>query len=207
MVKNPNPSTGTPAPILSRGALYHGSDADNNIYLFGGTTNLWNTSFPGFQAPSPQQYSLWSYDTTSQRWNQFDVTLGSAHRPNRGSFAEATDQGLAFFFNGQIDSGSEAGTGSFNTKWRQFQEGMIVIDLNNRTARNLSTNAVSGELPRSRGRLQYVPGIGSKGVLIQIGGNQQSVMNQTDSFTDNLVSRRSISSSIGVLLKRPRRFQ
>ena len=187
LMKNPNPSTGTAAPILSRGALYHGLDADDRIYLFGGTTNLWNTSFPGFQAPSSQQYSLWSFDIKSQAWEQFDVTSASPHRPNRGSFAEATDQGLAFFFNGQIDSGSEIGTESYDTKWRQFEPGMIVMDLNNQTARNLSTHAVSGNLPRSRGRMQYIPDVGPKGLLVQIGGNQQSVMNQVDSFTSNLV--------------------
>ncbi|KAL6715932.1 hypothetical protein ACLMJK_006894 [Lecanora helva] len=185
--KRANSPTNMQIPILARGALYHGADADDCIYLWGGTTNLWNTSFPGFQAPSSQQYSLWSFNIVNQQWNQYDTTLGSAHRPSRGSFTEARDQGLGFFFNGQLDSGSELETEVFGDKRPQFLEGMIVIDTNNKTARNLSTKAVSGDLPRSRGRMQYVDDIGTKGVLVQIGGNQQSVTVQKDSFTGNLV--------------------
>ena len=175
-------------PILSRGALYHGPDGDSNIYLWGGTTNYWNTSFPGYQDPSPQQYSLWSFDTAAQLWNQYDVTSGSANRPSRGSSAEATDQGLAFYFNGEIDSGSQMTTESFGLNRPQYLEGMIVIDTNNRTARNLSTKAVSGDVPRSRGQLEYLPKVGPKGILVQLGGNQQSVIDQTDPYTMNLVS-------------------
>jgi len=186
-VKKPNPSTGTSVPVFVRGALYHGADADSNIYLWGGTTSYWNTSFPGFQGPPPQQYSLWSFDIVTQQWDQYDITLGSDNRPSRGSFTEATDQGLAFYFNGVIDSGSEIQTQSFGPNRPQFLEGMIVIDTNNYTARNLSTNTISGDSPRSRRRLQYVPGIGPKGILVQLGGNRQSVLNQTDSFTGNLV--------------------
>ena len=115
------------------------------------------------------------------------MTLGSANRPSRGSSAEATDQGLAFYFNGEIDSGSQMTTESFGLSRIQYLEGMIVIDTNHRTARNLSTKAVSGDIPRSRGQLQYIPGIGTRGILIALGGNQQSVLNQTDSFTSNLV--------------------
>lgn len=188
LVKKPNPSTGTSPPVLSRGALYHGTDQDNKIYLWGGTTSYWNTSFSGYEAPTPQQYSLWSFDVVAQQWDQYDDTLGSANRPSSGSYTDATDQGLSFFFNGELDSGSEIETEKFGNSVKQFLQGMIVIDTNNQTAKNLSTEAVSGDLPRSRGRMQYVSAIGPNGILVQIGGNQQQVTNTTDPYIGNLVS-------------------
>lgn len=187
--KTANPKTGTNPPVLSRGAMYHGTDEDENIYLWGGTTSEWNTNFPGYEGPSVQQYSLWSYNLVTQVWNQFDVTLASPNRPNSGSYAEATDQGLAFCLNGFLDDGSEIQTEGLIPNSKQYLQGMIVIDTNNQTAKNLSTGAVVGTLPRSRGRMQYISGVGSNGILVQIGGNQQSVNNNTDSWINgDLVS-------------------
>ena len=182
--KTADPRTGTNPPVLSRGALYHGMDEDDNIYLWGGTTSEWNTSFPGYEGPSTQQYSLWSYNLVTKVWNQFDVTLGSPNRPNSGSHAEATDQGLSFYLNGVLDNGSELETEGLGTNSKQYLQGMIVINTNNQTAKNLSTSAVVGTMPRSRGQMQYISGIGAKGILVQIGGNQQSINNNTDSWVN-----------------------
>ena len=187
--KTANPNTGTSPPILSRGAMYHGTDEDDNIYLWGGTTSEWNTSFPGYQGPSVQQYSLWSYNLVTKVWNQFDVTLNSPNRPSSGSYAEATDQGLLFFLNGNLDNGSELETQDLIPDTKQYLQGMIVIDTHNQTAKNLSTSAVVGTMPRSRGRMGYISGIGANGILVQVGGNQQSINNDTDSYINgDLVS-------------------
>ena len=112
------------------------------------------------------------------------MTSGSPNRPSSGSYADATDQGLSFFFNGMLDSGSEIQTQMFGNGIKQYLEGMIVIDTNYQTARNLSTKTVVGEMPRARGRMQYVSGIGDSGILVQIGGYQQSITNTTDSFNN-----------------------
>ena len=187
--KTANPKTGTNPPVLSRGAMYHGTDEDDCIYLWGGTTSEWNTSFPDYEGPSVQQYSLWSYNLVNQVWNQYDVTLDCPNRPNSGSYAEATDQGLAFFLNGFLDNGSEIQTEGLIPNSKQYLQGMVVIDTNNQTAKNLSTNAVVGTLPRSRGRMEYISGVGSHGILVQIGGNQQSINNNSDSWINgDLVS-------------------
>ena len=173
IAKTANPQTGIAPPQLVNGALFHGTEDDNNIYLFGGTTSYVNTSFPGFQQPSPKANALWSYNIVSKEWSHYDVSQGALNRPSSGSSTEARDQGLAFYLNGEIDSGSSLetkGLGSGNTVWLG---GMIVINTNNQTARNISTYGLNQDLPRTRGLLQYIIGVGPNGILVQIGGNQK----------------------------------
>lgn len=100
-----------------------------------------------------------------------------------------------------LDSGSEIQTQRFGNGIKQYLEGMIVIDTNNQTARNLSTRAVVGDMPRARGRMQYVSGIGDNGILVQIGGYQQSITNTTDSFNngDPVGSSSSMRSKMALL--------
>ena len=186
-LKKTQPKINQIPPILSRGALYQGMIDDTNIYLWGGTTSYTNTSFPGFQSPTPANQSLWAYDTALGEWNSFDVSKGSPNRPSSAAFAEEPDKGLAFFLNGQLDSGSSTETQNLGDKGKVFLRGMIVLDLKNRTARNVSTSAVSGEKPRSRGRMQYVPGIGQKGILVHVGGNQKAASDTTNSYVGDLV--------------------
>lgn len=172
LIKKENPSTGTLPPILSRGALFYGSDADVNIYLYGGAVSYINTSFHNFHSPQPAQYALWSYDTSDDQWGQYDISLSVANRPSSGSFAEARDQQLAFFFNGMLEKGSQVTTESFGYTDHVYLDGMVVVNTADHTARNLSTTAVVGDRPRARGRMQYIDGIGGRGILVQIGGKQ-----------------------------------
>ena len=185
--KTANPRTGTTPPVVVRGALYQGAPSDNNIYLYGGTTSYLNISFPGFHGSSSNQYSLWSYDTVANDWNQYDITNASSERLSSGAYAEAPDQGLAFYFNGQIDNGSSVSTARLGHNTQVFVEGMLVIDTNNQTARNLSTNQVTGNYPRVRGKMQYVPGIGDKGILVYLGGRYEEIANFNDLAVGNLV--------------------
>ena len=103
IVKSANPNTGTSPRSLIRGAMYQGPSGDTNVYTYAGTSSQLNTSFAS-NYPDPSTYSLWSFDTNTQQWDQYDVTSASPIRPSRGSYAEAPDQGLGFFFNGVIDS-------------------------------------------------------------------------------------------------------
>ena len=187
MLKKMDPTTHLIPPILSRGALYQGMADDGSIYLWGGTTSYTNTSFPGFEPPTAAKYSLWGYDTASLEWTPFDVSEGSPNRPSSAAFAEAPDQGLAFFLNGQVDSGSSTGTQNLGDQGKVFLQGMIVLDLKSRSAKNLSTSALSGQRPRSRGRMQYIPGIGEKGILVHVGGNQKIATDTTNSYVGDLV--------------------
>ena len=173
-----NPTTGTFPPQVVRGTLYEGTREDDEIYLYGGTTSFANTSFPGWQVPYVPTYSLWSYNPRSTHWSQFDVSRNAPFRPSNGAAAEAVDQGLAFYFNGELDGGSSqvgiiSGTNI-------FLNGMVVINTTDHTARNLSTAQVNANLGRTRGRMQYIPGVGDKGILVLIGGSA-SPANQLDS--------------------------
>jgi hypothetical protein len=100
-------------------------------------------------------------------WDQYD--LYQDWRPNFDASAEAYDQGLAFYLNGQLDNGTDAGTLGFG-ETTTYLDGMLVIDLVRHTAENISTNGMKGYLPRVGGSLQYVPGVGANGVLLALGG-------------------------------------
>lgn len=144
-------------------------------------------SFPGFQWPQDQYYNLWSYNTSNQLWMEHSLSPEAPLRPSAGAHAEAPELGLAFYFNGEIDSGSSTQSQDLGSDQKIFLEGMIVVNLTDQTARNISTAAVSGLLPRSRGVLEYIPGIGEKGILVAIGGTYKNVSNHDQTDQSNFV--------------------
>ena len=184
-----NPTTGSVPPQVVRGTMYHGSQGDDGIYLYGGTTSYANTSFPGWQPPTPSTYTLWSYDTRSRQWTHYNVEQSAPYRPSNGAAAEAVDQGLAFYFNGELDSGSSQGIDIMNLT-SVFVSGMVVVNTTDQTARNLSTAQVSIDQARARGRMQYVPGIGEKGILVLIGGSTFPANQLNNMDSGNFVSRK-----------------
>lgn len=190
-----DPTTGSVPPQVVRGTLYQGTEDDDSIYLYGGTTSYANVSFPGWQNSVAPTYSLWSYDPGSTQWSQFDVSQNAPYRPSNGAAAEAVDQGLAFYFNGELDSGSSQQLGII-AGTNVFVSGMVVINTTDQNARNLSTAQVSPDLARARGRMQYIPGAGEKGVLVLIGGSSFPA-NQLDS-TDVVNLVRSTTSLKGL---------
>ncbi|KAE8153896.1 hypothetical protein BDV25DRAFT_168147 [Aspergillus avenaceus] len=166
--KTENPRTGTEPPILVRGALYSGSPKDTKIYLYGGTTSYVNTSFPGFQRPTSSQYALWSFDTADNTWNQYDVTLEAPWRPAGGAYAETMEHGLAIYLNGFINNGTSNALESQGAFLR-YLDGLVVIDTDSQTATNVSTASLDN-FPRAKGSMAYVPHVGSKGMLVALGG-------------------------------------
>ena len=185
---NPNPRTSTAAPVLSNRALYSGNSNDSKIYLYGGTTSFINTSFPGYQIPYTDQYSLWSYDTVADEWDQFDVTDSAPERPGNGAYAEAPDLGLAFYLNGQLDNGSCFQTRTLDDSVQVPLEGMIVLDTNAATAKNVSTLALTRSNPRTGRKMQYIPKLGGSGLLIYLGGSSQNIDAIDDKGIGALVS-------------------
>lgn len=168
--KTNDPDSGNMPPQVSDGVLFSGSSDDSRIWLYGGTTNWWNTSFPNFQIPTTQIYSLWSYDTARHRWDQYDVSSIVPSRPSNGLAAEAPELGLGFYFNGELDSGSSSETGWYSNARKQFLDGMVVINTTSQTAVNVSTETATGNTPRTRGGAAYVRGIGGSGILAVFGG-------------------------------------
>lgn len=187
-----NPNTGTLPPQAVRGTLYQGPSSDSNIYLYGGTTDFSNTSFPGWQDPVSSAYSLWSYDTKSTRWSQYDIEKDAPLRPSSGAAAEAADQNLAFYLNGEIDRGSSQYIGIV-AGTSVFLEGMVVIDTATKTAKNISTSEINGGRARARAQMQYVPGIGEKGALVLLGGSSFQPNELSGSDIVGLVSQDCLS--------------
>lgn len=176
------PELPTSPPVVSRGAFYYGSDDDPNIYLWGGTTSYINTSFPGFIAPLPATYTMWSFNIETKDWGHYDMSDTVKYRPAAGAYAEARDQHRSFFLNGWIDNGTSAQTMSLSPSTKVLQEGMIVIDHSNQTAMNLSTKALVGEKPRARGKMQYISNYGENGIILLVGGIEKLV---TDTLAQN----------------------
>lgn len=168
--KTEDPDSANRPPQVSDGVLFSGASDETTIWLYGGTTVWWNTSFPDFQPPTTQIYSLWSYDTAIHRWDQYDVSSGAPSRPSNGLTAEAPELELGFYFNGEIDSGSSMETTLYHDAHKQFLEGMIVINTTSQTATNISTEGATGDTPRTRGGAAYIPGVGGNGLLALFGG-------------------------------------
>ncbi|KAH0562766.1 hypothetical protein GP486_002585, partial [Trichoglossum hirsutum] len=187
VAKAENPATGTEPPIVVDGALFQGSPTDSNIYLYGGTTSFWNTSFPKWQPPTSFQYVLWSFDTISKVWNQFDVSNVSPYRPSGGSWADAPDLSLAFYLGGIINNGSQITTANIGNNSHAGVPGMIVIDTKSQSARNVSTAELTGNNPRSRGNMVYVPHYGDKGLLVTIGGSYKAQSDLSDDVIGTLI--------------------
>ncbi|KAF2116289.1 hypothetical protein BDV96DRAFT_491395 [Lophiotrema nucula] len=166
-----NPNTGTLPPSLTRGHMFHGPAEDSAVYIYGGTTFMGNRSFPGYRQPDASTYPLWSYNLNSSgyQWQQYDLSL--PWMPNHGAAAEAIDQNLGFYLNGQIDWGTETRTLNFsNTTAYRPLDGMLVIDLQNQTATNISTPGIGGGGPRVGGTMEYFASVGGMGVLVALGG-------------------------------------
>ena len=74
---------------MVRGALYRGLVDNRRLFTFGGSTFLANESDADWKLPASDDYSLWSYDTESMSWAQYDLTYAVPRRPNWGANAEA----------------------------------------------------------------------------------------------------------------------
>jgi hypothetical protein len=159
--ERPNPLTGTSVRKGSvLGAMFQGPANTSTIYTYGGTTFRGNESFPSSEAnydlvQYSDQYPLWSFENSTQAWNQYDI--GQSWTPSYGAAAEAPDQALAFYLSGRTDNGSSSST-LHDPDIQTTLEGMIVIDLVRHSSRNLSTAGMMESQPRLGGALQYVGG-------------------------------------------------
>lgn len=136
-----------------------------------------NKSFPGYMVPTSSTYSMWTYNysTNDYPWTQHDI--GQPWMPNHGAGAEAIDQKLGFYLNGQIDFGTSSKTVDKMRNDTDYLpvDGMIVIDFNDHSSKNISTSSIRGNAPRVGGTMEYLAPVGGSGVLVALGGqiNQQ----------------------------------
>jgi hypothetical protein len=176
-----NSAMGANPPNMVRGALYRGPAKDRRLFTFGGSTFLANNTDPDWDPPSSDDYSLWSYDTETMTWAQYNITHAVPRRPNWGAATEAISAGIGFFLNGQVDRGSSSVLYSMteyinNTLTHEtdnqitYLGGMVVIDLTTAIARNVSTDTLG--VPRVAGGLVHCPRFGKtkNGTLVTFGG-------------------------------------
>jgi hypothetical protein len=170
-----NPITGTLPPSQIRGHMFQGPADKPEVYVYGGTTFMGNQSFEAYAWPDSSAYPLWSYTHgPNYPWGQFSGS--SSWMPNHGAAAEAIDQGLAFYLNGQIDWGTSSRTLDTFPKsedWYIPMKGMIVLDLNTQSTTNISTPNLRGALPRVGGSMEYIASVGAMGALVALGGQLQ----------------------------------
>jgi hypothetical protein len=164
-------------PDMSRGALYPDPKNPDKFWLFGGTTAVDNTSFTGWQEPQPNAHSLWSYDGRTNTWAAYDMSSYGIQKPASGPTTSIPEKGLAFWFNGMQDNGSSTDTGVLQDTTR-FLDGMVILDLNNQTAKNVSTSSVSNQA-RVRGQMVHIPVPGSDGILVLLGGGTKPTSDLT----------------------------
>jgi hypothetical protein len=180
-----NHGTGTGVPNMIRGHMFHGPQNTTDVYIFGGTTYMYNQTFEGKTKPDTRSaYPLWTYTpglSPESAWNQYS-SKDPMQLPNHGAGADAIDLGLGFYLNGQIDEGTSGTTAAskaylndnHNQTIYQPLMGMMVLDLvNNNTVANISTAKLRGGVPRVGGTLEYVAPIGDKGILVALGGQIQ----------------------------------
>jgi len=157
---------------MSRGALYPDPTDPKKFWLFGGATATDNTTFNGYQLPQPEAWSLWSYQSDTDLWTGYDMSASGIHKPASAANTYVQDKGIAVWFNGMQDKGSAAETTVLDTTTR-FLDGMVILDLKNQTARNVSTKAVS-DLARVRGGMVHIPLAGSDGVIVLLAGGEKT---------------------------------
>ncbi|KAL8951968.1 MAG: hypothetical protein Q9222_002091 [Ikaeria aurantiellina] len=129
---------------------------------------------------------MWGFNIRTQGWDHYDMSDNVRVRPGSGAYAEARDQHRSFYLNGQVDFGSSTQTMSLSLSTKISQKGMIIIDHSNNTARNISTDALVGNKPRTRGRMQYISSWGTNGIIVLIGGNEKDITDTKDESLGDL---------------------
>lgn len=185
-------SPNTFSSVVLKGALFSGSPGSNQIYLYGGTEQSMNTSFYGYTDPTSPNQTLLSYDVKQNQWASINLDSTIPQKPSSGSSADVPDQGLGFYFNGEINDGSSTETTWIPEGSSVPLEGMVMLNMTDNTTRNISTAAIDAS-SRTGSILQYIPGIGDKGILIQFGGIYHQAGNLTAEL-GTLVGTRSFSS-------------
>jgi hypothetical protein len=178
----------TGVPYLTRGALYpHGAGDNNRVYSFGGTVSMDNQTFTGWKAAQDDLWSFYTYGISDNSWTGVDMSSYGLVRPCSGASAFSKDKGLGFYFNGEQDWGSSKQSRALNDTVKVL-DGMVVLDLQKQTARNLSTAAVSSDQGRVRSAMVHVPLPGTDGILVLLGGGEKSLDDLTHDWKGALVS-------------------
>jgi len=170
IAKTENTNTGTYPPSLWGGAMFSGNSNEDLVFTFAGTYFDLNSTF-GSPSPDPPTYTLWSYDKSSNSWDQYDISLVSTVRPSNGAYADAPDQSLGFYLGGELDQSSQQGLNSLGNNTIPIA-GMIVINMTvaEPSAMNVSTDPIASGEAIIGSSLSYIPEVGPNGILVAMGG-------------------------------------
>jgi hypothetical protein len=152
-----------PPSLLREGGLFQNNDAGEVLFVYGGVMANFTMGKSSPRSNSPVDNNLRSISPVNGSWSSQELGLEATFSPQQGASVQAGQQGLAFYFNGVVG----------NKESREPHPRMIVLDLHNRTARNVSTATISPSGARVGATLQYVPAVGKKGALILIGGGMR----------------------------------
>ncbi|KAF2093704.1 hypothetical protein NA57DRAFT_61407 [Rhizodiscina lignyota] len=178
--KTTPPSSLNSVPNMLRGAAFSAPANDPKIYIFGGSNFTLNSSFENYTGPLSDTNALWSFDPTVSEWQQHEFSGASPARPNRGAWADVSDQGLGFFLNGYYDSGTSTGY-EYLHNGTIGQTGMAMVNTTDLSySRNFSTSQIYGLEPTYGAAMAYVPGLGRKGSLIVVGGASKLITDSSE---------------------------
>jgi hypothetical protein len=177
--------------------MFHGPSDTTQVYRYGGTTYQGNQSFIGYTRPDSSTYSLWTYDYKTQGfpWSQYDIS--QPWIANHGAAAEAIDQSLGFYLNGQTDWGTSTKTLNIlnSTDLYKPLPGMLVINFTDHTSNNISTSKLRGDAPRVGGGMEYFPDVGAMGILVALGGQINNATPWANASKGELVSSLGLAES------------
>ncbi|KAI5838807.1 hypothetical protein DFP73DRAFT_563252 [Morchella snyderi] len=179
----------TRPPSLTSGALWPWK---NFLYLFGGTTNRLNDSFVGHATPTTDDVVMWKYDIEKTIWAPISFRNNSAImlRLFNGASTVVSNQGLAFHLGGVIDNGTLPVSGSGVS----FVNSFYAFNLTDESASKLGTDGLGDTSYRTNAQMVNIPDLGSKGILVLLGGGyKNSSANEMD-WKGDLISM----SNIGI---------
>lgn len=149
------------------------SPNNTKFYTFGGYFPSFNKSLDTYtEPPGNPQGKLFSYDTSSNKWENVSLADGSDQViwPQEGSSVSIPELGLAFYLGFYQNSSTNSLLGDQeNRTYSGFLK--VEWDINDPSAPPRWTNDTNLPFnPTIGASLLHVPGIGEKGVLVMFGG-------------------------------------
>lgn len=164
-----------PPSLFREGTLFQKKNGSELSVYAGGVANFTNGPTAS-QAKPFVDNNFHTFIPSNGSWSSQDIGLIAPYAPQHGAATQASE-GLAFYLNGVV--------GDKTT--REAHPWMIVFDLHQKKARNVSTSTISPAGARVGATLQYVAELGEKGALILIGGGVIPLRGSTQELGDTLV--------------------
>lgn len=137
---------------LTGGALFPGAPGDHSMYLFGGAPYSPLDRNNSLANLTTVPNKIWNFNLATALWSDTNFTTSGSTNidvSRHGTYAHARELSVAFY----VDV-----------------DGLSVINTTSRTIRNIPAALFLKGRRRFGSNLQYIPGLGKKGVLVMFGG-------------------------------------